>query len=82
MGVLVRFSDFWYPGRALQLEKAERTGSENMWRIRMWRLCDYSNTEDSPQSLDVLVPESRIVDELWRDTVERRKIRVSFTHVK
>ena len=73
-GVLVRHGNFYYPARLLQLE---RKYPERQWRVQMWRMCKYEPGEDAPRDLEVTIPESRIVDELWRERDERRKIRVS-----
>ena len=73
-GVLVRFGNFWYPGRMLQ---REQNTPFSQWRVRMWRASTYADTDETPQGSDVIVPEDRIVDELWHDRPTRRQIRVS-----
>ena len=73
----MKYGDFYYPVHLLQLEqpKAQSSGvAERMWRVQYWRMCAWPI--EGPPDPSVLVPESRIVDELWQETRERHKIRV------
>ena len=77
-GALVRHGDFYYPARLLQLEQPDSRLSgvaARMWRVQYWRMCIWP-PETGPPDPSVPVPESRIVDELWQEKHERRKIRV------
>ena len=72
-GALVRLGDFWYPARLLQ---REHDHTQETWKVRLWRLCTYPQELDAPTSLDSMVPEADVVDELWDDKKMRRRIRV------
>ncbi|KAF8059494.1 hypothetical protein FPV67DRAFT_1426312, partial [Lyophyllum atratum] len=69
-GVLARCGNFWYPARLIQREK-----EGNEWRIRWWRGCKFETSGIVPDTIST-VPLSEIVDSLWMNRTERRKIRL------
>jgi len=70
-GGLAKNGDFWYPIRLIDHKKAEK-----VWFVRWWRECRFEAPNAvAPGSISA-VSESEIVDSLWGDQKERRKIRV------
>ena len=82
-GALCQVGDFWYPARLIQqIENEDQTSdtkTETSWRVKWWRECQFATPGPTPDSITV-VEEGRIVDSLWKDREEGRKIRVSFKH--
>ncbi|KAF5378138.1 hypothetical protein D9615_007524 [Tricholomella constricta] len=67
-GALACQGEFWYPVRLIQPQEG---GSR--WQVRWWRGCDFEmNVADSFS----VVEQRDIVDSLWIDRTERRKIRL------
>ena len=69
-GGLARHGDFWYPVRLIDHKKAEKR-----WLVRWWRENQFEEPTIAPGSVSA-VADSDIVDSLWGNQVERRKIRV------
>ncbi|KAF8075742.1 hypothetical protein FPV67DRAFT_1648897 [Lyophyllum atratum] len=69
-GALARHGDYWYPVRLIQLEKDSKS-----WRVRWWRENIFELEGIVPDSFTVVRLED-LVDSLWLDHNERRKIRL------
>ena len=68
-GALARHGIFWYPVRFLLREQDGR------YRVRWWRGCEFASPGIVPDTITT-VNQGDIVDSLWNDRTERRKIRV------
>ncbi|KAF5379487.1 hypothetical protein D9615_006638 [Tricholomella constricta] len=74
-GALARHGKFWYPVRLIQSEKMQ-----SRWLVRWWRGCEFEESGITPDFY-TLVPAIDLVDSLWMDRTERRKIRLGkWTH--
>ncbi|KAF5379467.1 hypothetical protein D9615_006598 [Tricholomella constricta] len=69
-GALARQGEFWYPVRLIQPQEG---GSR--WQVRWWRGCNFEMNQNVADSFSV-VDQRDIVDSLWMDRTERRKIRL------
>ena len=74
-GALTQYGVYWYPVRLLLLEKI--VGETRLWRVKHWRRCEYMGSRPNEE---FLIPEQRLIDELWGMRDEIRKIRVSSSH--
>lgn len=74
-GALARVGEFYYPVRLLLRFPPPDKKGEAHWQVRWWRHCIFPSSTATPIA-DALVPESSIVDELWNNRQERRRIRV------
>ncbi|EPQ59388.1 hypothetical protein GLOTRDRAFT_70775 [Gloeophyllum trabeum ATCC 11539] len=69
-GALVRHGDtYWYPVRLIA---SRRRDNVTEWQVKWWRGCVFA--DDS--AVGCWVPAERVVDELWQNREERRKIRL------
>ncbi|KAJ7283955.1 hypothetical protein C8J57DRAFT_749943 [Mycena rebaudengoi] len=74
-GALARHGKYWYPVRLLA-----RSSFSAGWRVQWWHGCEFSKSS-LPPTADALVSESCLVDALWKNQGERRKIRLGkFKH--
>ena len=69
-GALARHGIFWYPVRFIHREQ------DGDYRVRWWRECEFASPGIIPDTITT-VTQGNIVDSLWNDRTERRKIRVS-----
>ncbi|KAF4620872.1 hypothetical protein D9613_000021 [Agrocybe pediades] len=68
-GALARIGEYWYPVRLIhRLESGE-------WRVRWWRGCKVGVEGLNPGCV-ATVKEEDLVDSLWMDRTERRKIKL------
>lgn len=74
-GALGRNGDFWYPVRLIL-----KDDSANTWRIKWLTGCKFKDAEIVPGSITtVAASRTDLVDGLWLDRAERRKIKVKCT---
>ena len=68
-GALARWGEYWYPIRLIQKT------SHDSWRVKWWRYCTFTGTDTGPGTITI-VKLCDLVDCLWQDRMERRKIKV------
>ncbi|KAJ7699257.1 hypothetical protein B0H17DRAFT_1129327 [Mycena rosella] len=74
-GVLVKNGKYWYPARLIR-----RIPKSKSYAVKWWRECRFHHSATWSEELSI-VPEADIVDDLWGNLAERRKIRLGkWTH--
>ncbi|KAF5319194.1 hypothetical protein D9619_008741 [Psilocybe cf. subviscida] len=81
-GALVKDGTFWYPVRLIQRMgprtngKRKKSDTPTLWRVKWWRGCHFENNSTHVADGMSIVREEDIVDALWKDRTERRRIRL------